>query len=176
MFEGWHDFYLVLGPSSAALIGLLFIVVTLTGGLERRRAERAARIFITPIVFHLGVLVLLSGVALFPGLSSGPMGALTAVCGVLGLSYAAYICHAMLSKAVDSYDTDLWFYGLIVAALYAALIAAGLLILARQAAGPYVLALAQIALFLLMVNNAWDLVVFITPRQNDPQLKPGPDA
>ncbi len=60
MFENWHDFYLVLGPAAAGLIGLLFVVVSLTGNLERSRALKATRVYMTPIVFHLGVLVLLS--------------------------------------------------------------------------------------------------------------------
>jgi hypothetical protein len=167
MFDGWHDFYLVLGPASAGLIGLLFVVVTLTAGLERERALRGAQVYMTPIVFHLGVLVLLSALALFPGLTASAMGAAATVCGVLGLACAVYVCLAFLSKTVESYEGDLWRYGLGVAALYAVLLAAGVLLLARQAAGPYALAADQIALFLLMVNNAWDLVVFIAPRKDD---------
>jgi hypothetical protein len=167
MFEGWHDFYLVLGPSAAALIGLLFIVVTLTAGLERQRAIRGAQIFMTPIVFHLGVLVLLCTLGLFPGMAALPMGAVTTACGLAGLAYAAYVSHAFLSKTVESYAGDLWYYGIAVGVLYAVMTTAGGLLLARQAFAPYILAAGQIALFLLMVNNAWDLVVFITPRRDN---------
>jgi hypothetical protein len=168
MFEGWHDFYLVLGPASAGLIGLLFIVVTLTAGLDRKRAMRGAQVFMTPIVFHLGVLVLLCSLALFPKVPEAFIGAMAAVCGLFGLAYAAYICRAFLSKTVESYAGDLWFYGVAVGALYAGMAASGVLILIRHEGGPYVLAAVQIAMFLLMVNNAWDLVVFITPRKDDP--------
>ena len=168
MFEGWHDFYLVLGPASAGLIGLLFVVMTLTTGLERDRAERGAKVYMTPIVFHLGALVLLSCLALFPQASGAFIGALATVCGLLGLAYAAYICRAFLSHSVESYEGDLWRYGVGVGALYAGLTLAGVLLLVRQPYGPFVLAVDQIALFLLMINNAWDLVVFITPRKDDP--------
>ena len=168
MFEGWHDFYLVLGPASAGLIGLLFVVMSLTSNLERSRAMRAARVYMTPVVFHLGVLVLLSCVALFPRMPTLPMGAATALCGLAGLAYAVYVCHAFLSKSVESYAGDLWCYGICVALFYAGMLAAGVLILQGQPAGPYALAVDQIALFLLMVNNAWDLVVFITPRKDKP--------
>jgi hypothetical protein len=169
MFEDWHDFYLVLGPASAGLIGLLFVVMSLTAGIERSRGLRGAQVYMTPIVFHLGVLVLLSALALFPRMPAPPMGAATAICGLLGLAYAAYICRAFLSKTVQSFEGDLWCYGLGVGLLYLGMIAAGALILAGQQPGPYLLAVDQIALFLLMVNNAWDLVVFITPRKDDPQ-------
>lgn len=168
MFDDWHDFYLVLGPASAGLIGLLFVVVTLTSNIERQRAVRGAQVYMTPIVFHLGVLVLLSALALFPHMTAPPMGAAATICGLLGLAYAVYVCLAFLGKTVESYEGDLWRYGLGVAAVYAVLLAAGVVILAGQAAGPYLLAVVVIAMFLLMVNNAWDLVVFIAPRKDGP--------
>ena len=37
MFEGWENFYLIVGPSAAALIGLMFVVVTLTAGRDREQ-------------------------------------------------------------------------------------------------------------------------------------------
>ncbi len=173
MFEGWHDFYLVLGPASAGLIGLLFVVMSLTGNLERDKALSGSRVFMTPIVFHLGVLFLLSGLALFPHAVPWAIGAAATTCGLLGLAYAAYVSRAFLSKAVESYDGDLWRYGLGVGALYAGLVAAGVLILAGQRTGPDILALDQLALFLLMVNNAWDLVLFIAPRKDGPPDEAG---
>jgi hypothetical protein len=172
MFAGWHDFHLVLGPASAGLIGLLFVVMSLTAGIERSRGLRGAQIYMTPIVFHLGTLVLLSTLALVPRMAALPMGAAAALCGLLGLAYAAYVCRAMLSKSVQSYPGDLWCYGLAVGLLYLGMIVAGVVILAGHAAGPYLLALDQIVLFLLMVNNAWDLVVFITPRKDDSRPPP----
>jgi hypothetical protein len=173
MFEGWHDFYLVLGPASAGLIGLLFVVMSLTTNFERDKAMRGARVYMTPIVFHLGALVLLSGLALFPHAFAPFVGAMATACGLAGLAYAVYICRAFLTKTVESYKGDLWFYGVWVGALYAGLATAGVLILAGETFGPFVLAAAQLAMFLLMVNNAWDLVVFITPRRDDPQDQAG---
>ena len=169
MFEGWHDFYLVLGPSAAGLIGLLFVVMSLTSGLERQRAMRGAQVFMTPVVFHLGVLVLLCALGLFPRMSALPMGVVTTVCGLAGLAYAAYVCRAILSKTVESYAGDLWSYGIAVGILYTGMITAGVLLLARQTFAPYVLAADQVALFLMMLANAWDLVVFITPRKDGPE-------
>ena len=173
MFEGWHDFYLVLGPAAAGLIGLLFVVVSLTTNLERSRALKATRVYMTPIVFHLGVLVLLSALALFPRAPAPLIGAVATSGGLAGLAYSAYVCRALLSKTVESYEGDLWRYGLGVGALYAVMVAAAVLVLLGRTAGPYVLAADQIALFLLMVHNAWDLVIFITPRKDDPPDQAG---
>jgi hypothetical protein len=173
MFQGWHDLYLVLGPASAGLIGLLFVVVTLTAGIERRRAMRGVQLYMTPIVFHLGVLVLLSALALFPDMPALAMGGAAVIAGMVGLTYAGYICRGLLSRTEQPFVSDLWCYGYLVALLYMGMIVAGLVIVAGPAPGPYALAIDQIALYLLMVNNAWDLVIFIMPRKDDPPDQAG---
>jgi len=38
MFEGWDNYFVLLGTASAGLIGLLFVVITLTSNFERSRA------------------------------------------------------------------------------------------------------------------------------------------
>ena len=45
MFEGWENFYLIVGPSAGALIGLMFVVVTLTAGRERDQTERGKHLY-----------------------------------------------------------------------------------------------------------------------------------
>ena len=39
MFEGWENFFLIVGPSAGALIGLMFVVVTLSQGRDRQQYE-----------------------------------------------------------------------------------------------------------------------------------------
>ena len=68
MFEPWHDYYLMLGPVAGALIGLLFVVVSLTGQMEHTQAVRGTQVYTTPVVFHLSILVLISSLALGPRL------------------------------------------------------------------------------------------------------------
>ncbi len=59
-WAAWHDFYLMLGPTAGALIGLLFVVVTLTAGMERKKVAKGMAVFLSPTVFHLGAVVFLS--------------------------------------------------------------------------------------------------------------------
>ena len=42
MFQGWDNYFFMLGSAGAGLIGLLFVVVTLTAGIDRSRAQRGA--------------------------------------------------------------------------------------------------------------------------------------
>ncbi len=68
MFEGWDNYYIIVGPSAGALIGLMFVVVTLTADSEPRGMERGSAVYITPIVFHFAVVLVLSAMTAVPGL------------------------------------------------------------------------------------------------------------
>ena len=57
MFEGWDNYFVLTGTASGGLIGLLFVVVTLTSGLERGRALRASGIYMTPTLVHFAVVL-----------------------------------------------------------------------------------------------------------------------
>ena len=66
MFDAWENYFLIVGPSAAALIGLMFVVVTLTAGRDRQQVERGQHLYTSPIVWHLGVVLVLSGLASAP--------------------------------------------------------------------------------------------------------------
>ena len=70
MFQDWDSFFLLIGTAAGALIGLLFVVETLTVGFERDSALRGARVYITPIVFHFAAVLVVSAAALAPRLSA----------------------------------------------------------------------------------------------------------
>src|SRR5438270_10111803 len=68
MFKGWEEYFLMVGSSAAALIGLMFVVVTLTAGRDRAEVERGKRLYTSPIVWALAVIMVLSGAAIAPTL------------------------------------------------------------------------------------------------------------
>ena len=59
MFEGWENYYLMIGSSAGALIGLMFVVVTLTAGRDRAELEHGKHLYTSPIVWHLAVILAL---------------------------------------------------------------------------------------------------------------------
>src|SRR5258708_33414685 len=85
MFAGWENYYLMIGPSAAALIGLMFVVVTLTAGRERKQVERGKHLYTSPIVWHLAVVMVLSGGAAAPTMNPRLFGAVAAALAVLGI-------------------------------------------------------------------------------------------
>jgi len=163
MFAGWDDFYLLIGGASGALIGLLFIVVTLIRGGSRGLQLRAASAYMTPTVAHLTLILVMSACATIPGLT--PRGA----AGVFALG--ALACMGFTGRALymlwggqvkPSHWSDVWGYGVtpFVGALALAAAAGEALISPDWAARGIAAGLA--ALLMIAVRNAWDLVTWIT--------------
>src|SRR5438067_10951030 len=65
--NGWENFYVIVGSSAGALIGLQFVVITLIADRPIARGEaQAGDAFATPIVVHFGVVLLLSALVIIP--------------------------------------------------------------------------------------------------------------
>src|SRR5438046_3428025 len=65
-WHDWHDFYMLLGTSSAALVALLFVAVSIGASFLTPERSIATSTFMSPVVFHFATILLLSLVALVP--------------------------------------------------------------------------------------------------------------
>ena len=52
----WQSFYVIVGSSAAALIGVQFVVMALIANRRTRATAEAIRAFATPNVVHLGAV------------------------------------------------------------------------------------------------------------------------
>jgi hypothetical protein len=171
MFEHWDNYYLCLGPSAAALIGLMFIVVTLTAGRDRKEVERGKHLYTSPIVWHLGVVLVLSGAASAPTISPSLFGAVTAGLAVLGLIMgirsAIGIARVPLSGEENN-AFDVWWYGIVPAVAYVGLGTAAGMVLMGSRWGASAIAAALMALLLISIHGGWDLVTYLAPDAGPP--------
>jgi len=55
--NGWENFYVIVGSSAGALIGLQFVVITLIAESPALRMEEAGAAFATPTIVHFGVVL-----------------------------------------------------------------------------------------------------------------------
>ena len=67
----WTSFYVIVGSSAGALIGLQFVVVTLIGEKPPVGAAEAGAAFATPSVVHFCAALLLSAVLSAPWSGTG---------------------------------------------------------------------------------------------------------
>jgi hypothetical protein len=169
MFHAWESFYFMVGSAAAGLIGLLFVVVTLTADLDRSRVLRNAGIYMTPIVLHFAIVFSNSAVAMAPGLPVPARAILFGLPALVGLGNAARAClgiRAAASGAEAPHWSDFWLYGAAPAGIYVCLLAAVAALWAQAGWAAYALAALQLLLLMIGIRNAWDLVIWLTPGRN----------
>jgi hypothetical protein len=178
MFEGWQDYFLLVGSAAAALIGLLFVVVTLTAGRERSMLELGQRYYMSPIVADLAAILVMSGAAMVPDVRPLALGLFVAAAGLVGLAADVRIAWGIgrLSIPGENMAFDRSWYGIVPAIVSLLTAGAGVAILQGTSWGPPALAAVLMALLLVCVHNAWDLVTYIAPQAGPPPAQNTKDA
>ena len=166
MFEGWENFYLIVGPSAAALIGLMFVVVTLNTGRGTDQAEWGKHLYTSPIVYHLTVVVLFSCAAMVPDIPRLLVGGVTGIAALGGLAFGIRSTVGIAKRQPTGEDSmfDMWWYGVAPTAGYVGLGAAATSLLMGEWFADDLLGAALVSLLLISVHAEWDLVTFLAPR------------
>ena len=60
--SAWHDYYVIVGSSGAALIGIQFVVITLIGQRPEPAPAETVQAFGTPTVVHFASALLVSAI------------------------------------------------------------------------------------------------------------------
>jgi uncharacterized membrane protein len=167
----WREFYSFTGTAAATLMGLMFVVMSLTErSLNNERGRGAVGAFFTPIVAFFATEMIVTMLLLIPGITPLWLGIGLAVVGVLGAVYMlARGIHARWGRRWDL-DVDDWvWYFLLPASSYIVIIVGAVFVLRASAYGVYGVAVVMGALLLIGVRNAWDLVVFtlLRPENQD---------
>jgi hypothetical protein len=170
MFHGWENFFYLIGSAAGALIGLLFIVITLTAGHEPQRVARGAPVYVTPIVFHFAVVLLVSAISEVPGLSRTLVTVLLGIFAIVGLVYSAITTVRLCRKEwVDPIPgwSDKCFYGFLPASIYLALLGAAAAIWILDGRATYAVGAIMLGLLLLGIRNAWDLATTLAQNAQE---------
>ena len=165
MFKGWDNFFLTMGPAAGSLIGLLFVVVTLTAGRDRDSTLRGAALYLTPTVFHFGVVLAVSAAAMAPGLAASQTALVLGAIGLYGVGYTAIVGVRLWTAdgKVKPHWSDVWMYGVTPPAVYLLLSGAAALEFVQPRIAPYAVAVMLMALLFIGIRNAWDLVTWMAP-------------
>src|SRR5713226_894565 len=122
----WNNFYVILGSSAGALIGLQFVVIALIAETPNARADaQAGAAFSTPSVVHFAVVLLLSAIISAPWHTIGAaVGVSWGLVGLSGIVYAIIVARRMrLQTAYRPVFEDWLFHALLPFAAYAMLAA-----------------------------------------------------
>jgi len=170
MFEelhAWHEFYVLVGTSAAALTGIMFVVVSISPETIAARPAAGVRAFVTPIIVFFTTPLVVSGLMLAPHVAPAWLGVLLALVGFGGLVYLFWVrshYHWRESKL----DQEDWIcYVALPFVCYIVLFAAAVAISFASVVGVAALALTMVLLLVVGIHNAWDLVIWLS--QNRPQ-------
>jgi hypothetical protein len=167
--DGWENFYVIVGSSAGALIGLQFVVITLIAEMPIRGAAQASGAFSTPSVVHFGIVLLLSAIVSAPwnGISI-----VTLFCGFVGLCgvvYAIIVARRMRRQtAYQPVFEDWLFHILLPFAAYAMLAASAYVAHSHGRPALFLVGAAALLLLFIGIHNAWDAVtyhVFVRRRE-----------
>ena len=120
---GWENFYVIVGSSAGALIGLQFVVMTLlaTRPIGPGRSE-GADAFATPTIVHFATVLLVSAIACAPWHSLLGVAISYRAVGLLGMLYESVIVRRMRTQNVYKPVFEDWvFHALLPFAAYATL-------------------------------------------------------
>jgi hypothetical protein len=166
MFEGWGEFYLLAGSAAAVLIGLLFVVVTLTQDHTRSSVLTGAKLYMGPVVLHVSFVLVLSAAALAPGITPAAFAIVSGAVALWGLVRGAFVIAGISGLAGEDkpHWSDVWFYGIVPSLLYLLLAGIAAAFWTGQPWATHALAAIVTALLLVTVRNEWDLVTWLAPR------------
>ncbi len=154
----WHDFYMLLGTASAALVALLFVAVSIGASFLTPERSVATRTFMSPVVFHFSTLLLVSLIALVPSHTALSLAIGILAVAIAGLGYTTVVLIG-LGRASISDIADRLGYGFCPLSAYLAMLAAAALVISGAALGADILAAAVLVLLAVNIRNAWDLLL-----------------
>ena len=173
----WENFYVIVGSSAGALIGLQFVVLTLIAERPSIRAADAGAAFLSPTIVHFSAVLLLAAFL------SAPWHVITFAAimwGLMGIGGAAYVVIVVLRMRTQTlYRPDLedWmFHTVLPLAAYVLLALSSLAGFSYAREALFGVGAAALLLLFIGIHNAWDGVayqVFVAlpkaeaKRQND---------
>jgi len=157
----WNSFYVIVGSSAGALIGLQFVVLTLIAERPRLGTAEAGAAFATPSVVHFGVVLLLSAVVSAPWHAFGAVSVFWGLVGLSGIVYAVVVARRMRVQTVYRPVFEDWLFHVHVPVAAYAMLAVSAYV-ARSHARSALLLVGAATLLLLFVgiHNAWDAVTY----------------
>jgi hypothetical protein len=160
----WHDFYMLLGTASAALVALLFVAASVGAGLIDPTRSTATRTYMSPIIFHYTCVLFVSLMVLVPDMTERRLAFIVALLALAGIGFSVAVLIGVVRSAASDV-ADRFGYGAGPLAAYAAALVAAGLLWTYSPAGPNVLAGALVLLLLINIRNAWDLTITFARRR-----------
>ncbi len=157
----WHDFYVIVGSSAGALIGLQFVVLTLIAERPHPKMAEAGAAFATPSVIHFTIVLLLAALLSVPWQGSTSISITWGLVGVYGMVYSMIVLRRLKTqRAYRPVFEDWMFHLLLPFAAYATLTVVAFIARHYEHNAFVLVGVATLVLLFVGIHNAWDGVTY----------------
>jgi hypothetical protein len=162
VLNGWGNFYVIVGSSAGALIGLQFVVVTLIATRPIAGDPQAAgAAFATPTIVHFGVVLLLSAIASAPWNGIATVTVLWGLVGLCGVVYTVVVVWRMRVQTAYKPDFEDWlFHALLPFAAYSVVTISAFSAHSDARLALFLIGAVALLLLFIGIHNAWDAVIY----------------
>ena len=157
----WDTFYVIVGSSAGALIGLQFVVLTLIAVRPVQRMAEASAAFSTPNIVHFSAALLLSALLRTPWHTLAPAAVLWGAVGLYGIGYEVVVARRMRTQGAYHPVLEDWLFHLVLPlAAYAVLALTAFAASSRERGALFGVGAASLLLLFIGIHNAWDAVTY----------------
>jgi hypothetical protein len=170
ILRDWQNFYFMIGGAAAALIGLMFVAISLGSHLVNTETAENMRIYVNPSLFHFVTVFLTACVMLVPVHTIASFSIILGLVCLVGLRQAMDVLKRMWRRKADEIDEEnhfLWHATLPTLSYLIGSVAVGGI--AMTSLSPWLIGFALMATILTIcaIRNVWMLVLWIA-RQGRP--------
>ena len=169
-FAEWDSFYVIVGSTAGALIGLQFVVMTLIAEKPPKGAQEGTAAFTTPTIVHFATVFFLAALLRAPWHEIMPAAMLWGLGGAGGAWYTVMVSRRMLRQSAYQPEFEDWvFHGVLPFIAYAAIAATALTAQPHLPESLFGVGGAVLLLLFSGIHNAWDGVAYqvLVNRRNE---------
>jgi hypothetical protein len=158
---GWQNFYVIVGSSAGALIGLQFVVLSLIASRAVRTDPQGGSAFATPTIVHFVAVLALSGILSAPWDGMGATAISWGLLGLAGVVYGVLVTRRLRRLTAYRPEFEDWlFHVLLPVAAYVTLAVSAVAALSHLREALFGVGAAAMLLLFSGIHNAWDAVTY----------------
>jgi hypothetical protein len=160
--KAWESFYVIVGSSAGALIGLQFVVITIIAESRMRSTGHELAAFGTPTVLHFVAVLLIAAIISAPWPSLALPSFAIGLSGAFGLVYEGVVLMRTQKQTGYTMVLEDWIWHIVLPfAAYAGLASGSFMLQSHPARALFDVGGASLLLLFIGIHNAWDTTTWV---------------